>query len=50
METNNIEVSINDSYYKKNLGKYSGPLSNLMNNINNIQLGQDKFAKISIES
>jgi hypothetical protein len=49
LDNNNIEISIVDSYYNNNLGKYSGILSNLLNNVNTIQLGPGKFAKISVE-
>ena len=50
LDTNNIEISIVDSYYNNLLGKYSGPLSNLLNKGTTIQLGSGKVAYISMES
>ena len=49
LDNNNIEISIVDSYYNNNLGKYSGIISNLLNNGTNIQLGPGKYAKITLE-
>jgi hypothetical protein len=50
LDNNNIEISIFDSYYNKNLGKYSGTLSNIVNKETNIQLGSNKTAKVKMES
>ena len=50
LDNNNIEISIVDSYYNNNLGKYSGPLSNLLNNETMIPLNSGKTAKIKMES
>ena len=49
-DNNTLEISIFDPYYKNNLGKYSGPLSSLLNKGYTIQLGQGKSATILIES
>ncbi len=49
LDNNNLEISILDSYYNKNLGKYSGSLSKLLNSGYIVQLGQGKTAKISVE-
>ena len=49
LESNNIEISILDSYHNRNIGKYKGPLSNLLNKGTNISLGGTKSAQISME-
>ena len=51
LDSNNIELAIVDSYYKRVLGKYTGPLSNLINKGGaNVPLGGgDKSANISLE-
>ena len=50
LDNNNIEISIFDSFYNKNLGKYSGTLSNIVNKETIIDLGSGKSAKVKMES
>ena len=49
LDNNNIEISLFNSFYNKNIGKYSGPLSKLLNNGAIIQIGQGRTAKITVE-
>ena len=50
LDSNSIEISIFDSYSNKNLGKYSGTLSNIVNKETIIHLGSNKTAKVKMES
>ena len=49
LDNNNIEISLFNSFYNKNIGKYSGPLSKLLNNGAIVQIGQGRTAKITVE-
>ena len=44
LDNNNIEISLFNSFYNKNIGKYSGPLSKLLNNGAIVQIGQGRTA------
>ena len=46
---NNVEVAIYDPYHSKELGKFSGPLSQIANNGVNVNLGGVKSARIEAE-
>ncbi|MBO6244043.1 MAG: hypothetical protein J6O41_05725, partial [Clostridia bacterium] len=46
---NNVEVAIYDYYNSKELGKFSGPLSQIVNKEVNINLGESKSARIEAE-
>ena len=47
-DSNIIEISMINSYHNNNLGKYSGPLSNLLNNGVTIKLEQGTTVNISL--
>ena len=47
--SNNVEVAICDPYHDKILGKFSGPLSQLINNGTSVNIGNGKSSKISVE-
>ena len=50
LEKNMVEISIMDSYHNKVLGKYNGPLQNLLNNGQSIKLiNGSNIANISLE-
>jgi hypothetical protein len=46
---NSVEVAIYDPYHSKELGKFSGPLSQITNNGVNVNLGGVKSARIEAE-
>ena len=46
---NNVEIAIYDPYHSKELGKFSGPLSQITNNGVNVNLGGAKTARIEAE-
>ena len=49
-ESNLVEIAILDPYHNRNLGKFNGPLSNLLNNGQKIKLGNtSNTANISLE-
>jgi len=50
LQSNNVEISIMDSYHKKSLGRYSGPLSPLLNKGTTIKLNGNNTATISFDT
>jgi hypothetical protein len=50
LESNLVEIAILDPYHNRNIGKYNGPISNLLNNGQKIRLGNaSNMANISLE-
>ena len=49
LDSNNIEISFINSYQNKLLGKYSAPISTILNSIYTVNLGPEQNAKIYSE-
>ena len=50
LDSNHVEIAIMDPYHNRNLGKYTGPLSNLLNDGTTIKLNGTNTAKVTMES